>query len=328
VGAKRHHLGSTVLETNTSGTFTADQQYRAYGKQRDAGAVVTDHKFTGQKLDGTGLQYFNARYYDPAIGTFISPDTIVPDATNVFDYNRYMYTRGNPLKYNDPTGHTGIISNCMCGGGWNEEVDGPRIGASEHVKQGGNHLAANLAESVPYADTPNDVLVATTGCGYACQAGYEEPVGWGWRSVSALGVILPFGYRSIRSIFNLAEVGSEIVHAGRTAGRIVDRSTTRKGFEKLDILFSNRNDAMNWAKEQLGQSAERTYDNTGKWIGWINSEGDNVYWGHGDWYTGDGKSMFPHLNFNVDGVSGHLFLKDKISNGGLWEQFSEMFGVE
>jgi len=47
----------------------------------------------------------NARYYDPQIGQFISPDTLVPDATNVFDYNRYMYARGNPMKYTDPTGH-------------------------------------------------------------------------------------------------------------------------------------------------------------------------------------------------------------------------------
>ena len=29
----------------------------------------------------------------------------MPDATNVFDYNRYMYARGNPMKYNDPSGH-------------------------------------------------------------------------------------------------------------------------------------------------------------------------------------------------------------------------------
>jgi len=55
------------------------------------------------------LQYYNARYYDPAIGTFISPDTLVPDVTNVFDYNRYMIARGNPLKYNDPSGHCATL---------------------------------------------------------------------------------------------------------------------------------------------------------------------------------------------------------------------------
>jgi RHS repeat-associated protein len=70
--------------------------------------VVTDHKFTGQKLDGTGLMYFNARYYDPVIGAFISPDTIVPDATRLFSYNRYMYVSGNPLNRIDPTGHIDV----------------------------------------------------------------------------------------------------------------------------------------------------------------------------------------------------------------------------
>ncbi len=49
------HLGSTVLETNTAGHVSADQRYRAYGNQRDNGPVVTDHRFTGQKYDSTGL---------------------------------------------------------------------------------------------------------------------------------------------------------------------------------------------------------------------------------------------------------------------------------
>jgi RHS repeat-associated protein len=74
-----------------------------HGKTR-WGNLQTDHRFTGQKYDATGLYYFNARYYDPVIGTFISPDTLVPDPTNIWDYNRFLYARGNPMKYNDPTG--------------------------------------------------------------------------------------------------------------------------------------------------------------------------------------------------------------------------------
>ncbi len=98
-----------MLETNTAGHVSADQRYRAYGRQRDSGPVVTDHRFTGQKYDGTGLYYYNARYYDPALGAFISPDTIVPrpggSRTNLLAFNRYMYTLGNPLRYTDPSGH-------------------------------------------------------------------------------------------------------------------------------------------------------------------------------------------------------------------------------
>jgi RHS repeat-associated protein len=79
----------------------------AYGTTRagNTANLKSDRTFTGQKQDGTGLLYYNARYYDPALGTFISPDTLVPDPGLVLDYNRYMYVRGNPLRYTDPTGH-------------------------------------------------------------------------------------------------------------------------------------------------------------------------------------------------------------------------------
>ncbi len=67
--------------------------------------MPTDKKFTGQRLDGTGLYYYNARYYDPLIGRFISPDTIIPDPSNPQSFNRYSYCLNNPLKYIDPNGH-------------------------------------------------------------------------------------------------------------------------------------------------------------------------------------------------------------------------------
>jgi RHS repeat-associated protein len=104
------HLGGNLFATDASGTTKSSVQgYYAYGKTR-WGNLQTDHRFTGQKYDATGLYYFNARYYDPAIGTFISPDTLVPDPANVWDYNRFMYARGNPMKYNDPTGHCASYS--------------------------------------------------------------------------------------------------------------------------------------------------------------------------------------------------------------------------
>ena len=49
--------------------------------------------------------FFNARYYDPMIRRFVSPDTIIPDPANPQDFNRYSYVRNNPVNFNDPTGH-------------------------------------------------------------------------------------------------------------------------------------------------------------------------------------------------------------------------------
>jgi RHS repeat-associated protein len=86
----------TVL--TTQGTTVITQTYTAYGSTRGGDTLPTDHTFTGQKRDGTGLLYFNARYYDPSLGTFISPDTLVPDAGVALDYNRFMIVRGNPIR--------------------------------------------------------------------------------------------------------------------------------------------------------------------------------------------------------------------------------------
>jgi RHS repeat-associated protein len=101
-------LGSTVLESNEAGAVSTDQKYHAYGTQRDSGKVLSEQRFTGQREDDTGLVYMNARYYDPQLGQFISPDTLVPQPQLLVGYNRYLYALGNPIKYSDPTGHYSV----------------------------------------------------------------------------------------------------------------------------------------------------------------------------------------------------------------------------
>ncbi len=73
----------------------------------DSGSVDLKHKYTGQEEDGeTGLYYYGARYYDPNLARFISPDSIVPDHTDPQSLNRYSYCINNPLLYVDPTGNS------------------------------------------------------------------------------------------------------------------------------------------------------------------------------------------------------------------------------
>jgi hypothetical protein len=52
-----------------------------------------------------GLMDYKARFYSPLLRRFVQPDTIVPDLNNPQDWNRYAYTRNNPVKYTDSTGH-------------------------------------------------------------------------------------------------------------------------------------------------------------------------------------------------------------------------------
>ncbi|TAK31720.1 MAG: RHS repeat-associated core domain-containing protein [Chloroflexota bacterium] len=82
-------------------------RYLPYGGSRDAGTnLQTDHLFTSQVLDASiGLYWYNSRAYDPVLGRFLVPDTIVPNAMNPQSLNRYSYGRNNPLRYTDPSGH-------------------------------------------------------------------------------------------------------------------------------------------------------------------------------------------------------------------------------
>ncbi len=98
------HLGSTSA---TSGVSVSAQTYYAFGNIRSTtGTAPTDFGFTGQRRDASaGLMYYGARYYDSALGRFISADTVVPNAGNPQALNRYSYVGNNPLKYTDPSGH-------------------------------------------------------------------------------------------------------------------------------------------------------------------------------------------------------------------------------
>jgi len=106
------HLGSTVAITDSNGTLTSQQRYLPFGGTRTnvtaPNSPGTDFGYTGQRqLDAGmgGLMDYKARFYSSALGRFIQPDTIIPDASNPQAWNRYSYVFNRPISLNDPSGH-------------------------------------------------------------------------------------------------------------------------------------------------------------------------------------------------------------------------------
>ncbi len=101
------HLDSTNVITNAQGQPVVLMEYTPYGvPSRVEGQLPSDHQFAGKRQDPqTGLIFFESRYYDPHLGRFITPDTIVPNPANPQDLNRYTYANNNPVSNVDPTGH-------------------------------------------------------------------------------------------------------------------------------------------------------------------------------------------------------------------------------
>ncbi len=98
--------------------------------------VLTPFTYTGREYDPeSGLYYYRARYYDASTGRFISKDPI----GFAGGYNLYAYVGNNPVKWNDPSGTSGIPG--MIIGGFAGAVGGYTSGL---ISGNGNLTAAVL----------------------------------------------------------------------------------------------------------------------------------------------------------------------------------------
>ncbi|WP_319561737.1 RHS repeat-associated core domain-containing protein [Marispirochaeta sp.] len=94
------HLGTIEAATDASGTEVWSANYSAFGEVlATTGSLDQEPVYTGKGYDDeVGLYYYNARWYDPELGRFISEDPIKDGV------NWYVYVSNNPLKFVDPTG--------------------------------------------------------------------------------------------------------------------------------------------------------------------------------------------------------------------------------
>ncbi|MFZ0932346.1 MAG: FG-GAP-like repeat-containing protein [Syntrophobacteraceae bacterium] len=134
------HLGGLNVATDSLGNLAETNFYYPYGVDWiKTGSVDLQYKFAGQENDPeTGVYYYKARYYDPVLGRFVTPDPLLQAAYDpttfsrlpvhrylpsrppayaslrrgdniakiyrVLNTNPYTYVQDNPVNSFDPTG--------------------------------------------------------------------------------------------------------------------------------------------------------------------------------------------------------------------------------
>jgi RHS repeat-associated protein len=113
------HQGTVEAKIDAgSSVVSALRAYKPYGQPRTTDTFATQRGWIGQVEDpATSLSYLNARYYDPTISRFITPDPLYTPGQPK-SLNPYTYAWGNPTTATDPSG---LITECGC-----DSREGPR----------------------------------------------------------------------------------------------------------------------------------------------------------------------------------------------------------
>jgi RHS repeat-associated protein len=160
-------LGSVVALADETGTKVNTYGYSPRGVQRATTTekVSQPYRFAGGYQDPTGLYHYGARYYDPNIGRFTSPD---PSGQ---EKNPYLYAEGDPVNRIDPSG--------LASHGLNLEVCafGGCLGGGVSVNDDGAiHPSVSVGAGTPgvsggYEASASDASAGWTG-EVECSAGY------------------------------------------------------------------------------------------------------------------------------------------------------------
>jgi len=103
-------LGSTRIVTDDTGNIVYAAAHDPYGgvQQTWGNTFNPELKFSGKEQDAeSALYYFGARYYDPTLYRFLSPDPVDVPGVARFDFqrwNKYGFAKDNPISYLEANG--------------------------------------------------------------------------------------------------------------------------------------------------------------------------------------------------------------------------------
>jgi RHS repeat-associated protein len=130
-----------VALTDSSGNIVNQYKYDPYGNAITATEQVSNpFRFAGAMWDSsTGLYKMGERYYDPAVGRFVTPDPL--------DGQDYTYAGNNPINVIDPSG----LSESLVSESGGAQPPATRPGAGAGVPETGSGDAVPTAS--PFGET-------------------------------------------------------------------------------------------------------------------------------------------------------------------------------
>jgi RHS repeat-associated protein len=114
--------GSVTALVSKTNYFVNQYAHKPFGESLSATEQIAQpFRFAGRELDAeSGLYYNRARYYDPALGRFISEDPIGLAG----GVNQYAYAGNSPIDFTDPNGLAPCRAEALADGWQSVNIDG------------------------------------------------------------------------------------------------------------------------------------------------------------------------------------------------------------
>jgi len=102
--------GDTRLLLALNGQIADRYTYDAFGNVlADSGNTLNELQYGGEQYDPLGFLFLRARWYDPTIGRFLSPDPFPGVPTIPMSLHPYVYMHDDPVNGSDPSGKSPLL---------------------------------------------------------------------------------------------------------------------------------------------------------------------------------------------------------------------------
>ncbi|MDB2439304.1 polymorphic toxin-type HINT domain-containing protein [Hellea sp.] len=263
------HLGSAVLGTTETGTTAFNERYTPFGEALiDAAANDNQSGFTGHIKDkSTGLNYMQARYYDPNIGRFLSVDPVTFLETGEPGmFNRYAYTWNDPINATDPDGEFLKIVKSVYNVG------------KRTYKNGGNFKGALKDEALSYVENGATLLSKNASLGDKAFAIFDLATGFGDEAKGAKRLL--GGCCFVAGTLVETEDGLRPIEDIKVGDLVLSRNPeTGETAYKQVTAFIPRHDRIIWTVVLSGENnSSESFETTDEHPWWVISEAGVGSW--------------------------------------------------